>query len=68
MTTRVLKFEDIEEKKLRDIIDVVLKKKRVITVRMPNGDEIIIRKKPDLEPLPVLEGYVPEGWKEEINQ
>ena len=33
---------------------------------MPSGDEVVIRPKPQLEPLPVLEGSIPEGWKDVI--
>jgi hypothetical protein len=66
MTTKTLKLEEIEKKKLKDILQAVSTKQQILTVRLPNGDEVIIQPKPPLEPLPILEGFVPEGWKEAI--
>jgi hypothetical protein len=44
----------------------VVKDSIQIVIRMPGGEEVIIGPKPRLEPLPVLEGYVPEGWKDAV--
>ena len=66
MTTQTLKLEEIEKKKLGEILQAVSTKKQVLTVQLPNGDEVIIQPKPPLKPLPILEGYIPEGWKEAI--
>ena len=66
MTTQALKLEEIEIKKLKDIFQAVLAKKQVLTVQLASGDEVIIQPKPSLKPLPILEGYVPEDWKEAI--
>ena len=66
MTTQTLKLEEIEKKKLKEILQAVLTKQQALTVQLPNGDEVIIQPKPPLKPLPILEGYVPEGWKEAI--
>jgi len=38
----------------------------LLPFEFPNGDEVIIQPKLPLKPLPILEGYVPEGWKEAI--
>ncbi|NJP08788.1 MAG: hypothetical protein HC866_04310 [Leptolyngbyaceae cyanobacterium RU_5_1] len=37
-----------------------------LTVQLPNGESVIIQPKPTLKPLPVLNGFVPEGWKDAI--
>ena len=37
-----------------------------LTVQFPDGEAVTIQPKPKLQPLPVLEGYVPKGWKDEI--
>ena len=66
MTIQTLKLEEIEKRKLKDILQTVLNKNQVLTVQLPNGDEVIIQPRPPLKPLPILEGYVPEGWKEAI--
>ena len=61
-----LKLEELKHKSLEEILQSVSVKKQVLTVRLTNGAEVIIQPKPELKPLPVLEGYVPEGWKEAI--
>ena len=66
MTTQRLKLKDIEKKKLKEILQTVSTKKQVLTIQLPNGDEVIIQPKLPLKPLPALEGFVPEGWKEDI--
>ncbi len=66
MTTQTLKLEEIEKRKLKEILQTVLNENQVLTVQLPNGDEVIIQPRPPLKPLPILEGYVPEGWKEAI--
>ena len=66
MTYQTLKLEKLEEKKLKEILQAVLAKQQVLTVEFPNGDEVIIQPKLPLKPLPILEGYVPEGWREAI--
>jgi hypothetical protein len=37
-----------------------------LTVQFPDGAAVTIQPKPALQPLPVLEGYVLEEWKDEI--
>ena len=37
-----------------------------LTVQFPDGEAVTIQPKPKLQPLPILEGYVPKGWKDEI--
>jgi hypothetical protein len=64
MTTQTLVLEDIRERSLEEILWNVVKDSIQIVIRMPGGEEVIIGPKPRLEPLPVLEGYVPEGWKD----
>jgi hypothetical protein len=61
-----IKLEDLEDKSLDQILHLVLNDQRILTVVLPDGAEIIIQPKPQLKPLTTLEGYVPEGWKEEI--
>jgi hypothetical protein len=64
MTTQTLKLEKIEKRKRKEILQTVLTENQVLTVQLPNGDEVVIQPKPPLKPLPILEGYVSEGWKE----
>jgi hypothetical protein len=66
MTTQTLVLEDIRERSLEEILWNVVKDSTRIVIRMPDGEEVVIELKPRLEPLPVLEGYVPEGWKDAV--
>jgi len=66
MNTQILKLDEMEDKNLKEFIQTVASRKQILTIQLPNGEEVIIQPKPSLEPLPILEGYVPKGWKEEI--
>ncbi len=59
-------LEELRERSLEQVLEAVLEEQEILTVKMPNGKEVMIHPKPHLEPLPVLEGYVPEGWKDAI--
>lgn len=66
MTAQTRKLEEIEKEKLRDILQTVLAEQKVLTIQLPNGDEVVIQPKAPLKGLPTLEGYVPDGWKDAI--
>jgi hypothetical protein len=66
MTSKTLKLRELEKKKLKEIFQIVLTHQLVLTVQLPDGEEVVIQPKPPLKPLPILEGYIPEGWKEAI--
>ena len=51
---------------LEEIFREVAKGHIYLVVQMPDGEEIVIESKSRLKPLPVLEGYIPEGWKDAI--
>ncbi|MBF0239738.1 MAG: hypothetical protein HQM12_18720 [SAR324 cluster bacterium] len=40
--------------------------RRSVSVKLPDGQEVLIQAKAQLKPLPVLQGYIPKGWKEGI--
>ena len=66
MTSKTLTLNEIEKTQLRVILQSVLTKQLLLTVRFPGGEEVIIQPKPPLKPLPVLEGSIPGGWKDAI--
>jgi len=68
MTFKTLKLKELEEKQLKEILQNVSTNKQALVVELPDGEEVIIQPKPLLKPLPILEGYVPEGWKDAIYQ
>ncbi len=66
MTLQTSTLEELRGHSLEQVLESVLEEDEILTVRMPGGQEVVIRPKPALEPLPVLEGSVPEGWKDAI--
>ncbi len=66
MTLHTSTLEELQERSLEQILESVLKQHEILTVRMPSGQEVVIRPKPTLEPLPTLVGFVPAGWKDAI--
>jgi hypothetical protein len=66
MVTQTITLEDIKERSLGEVLQEVVKGDIYLVVQMPTGEEIVIELKPRLKPLPVLEGHIPEGWKDAI--
>ena len=81
MSSQILTFEDLKQVSLEEIIQQVVVQRKTLTIRVSADEEITIqlkarealndseaasRSKPKLIPLPVLKGYVPEGWKDAI--
>jgi len=65
--TQTLALEEIRGRSLEELLRDVVKGCVQVIVRMPDGEEVIIEPRPRLKPLPELEGYVPEGWKDAIH-
>jgi hypothetical protein len=68
MSNRILALDDLNEHTLEDVLREVAEQRQTVTVRLPEGESVIIKPAPRLRPLPVLEGFVPEGWKDAIYQ
>lgn len=68
MTFKTLRLKELEKKQLKEILQNVWSNQQALIVQLPGGEEVIIQPKPQLKPLPILEGYVPEGWKDAIYQ
>jgi hypothetical protein len=66
MTAKTVRLDELEKAQIKEILQNVLVKQLSLTVQLPGGEEVLIQPKPALKPLPVLEGYVPEGWKDAI--
>jgi len=66
MTTQTLVLDDIKERSLEEVLWDVARRYTRLVVRMPDGEEVTIEPRPRLKPLPVLEGYVPRGWKDAV--
>jgi hypothetical protein len=66
MVTQTITLEDIKKQSVEEIFQQVAQGHAHFVVQMPDGEEIVIESRPRLKPLPVLEGYIPEGWKDAI--
>lgn len=58
-------IENLRKTSLEDFLNL-LRQKSAIAVQFPNGESLIVQAKLELAPLPILDGYVPQEWKEEI--
>lgn len=68
MSNQILALDDLNEHTLEDVLREVAEQRQTVTVRLPEGESVIIKPAPRLRPLPVLEGFIPEGWKDAIYQ
>jgi hypothetical protein len=66
MVTETITLKDIERRSLEEVLREVAEGSINLVVQMPGGEEVVIQPKPRLKPLPVLEGYIPEGWKDAV--
>ena len=65
-TQTILKIEELQNISIEEVLKSVLGANKTLTIQFPNGSEVVISPKLELKPLPVLEGYIPNGWKEAI--
>ena len=66
LALKTITIEELKHKSLEEILQSVSTSQQALAIRMPNGMGVVIQPKPQLKPLPVLEGYLPPGWKETI--
>lgn len=66
MTEKVCAIEEIKERSLGEVLREVADKRESLTVALEDGDTVVIHPATPLKPMPTLEGFVPEGWKEAI--
>lgn len=66
MTNRTVALDDLKDRALEEVLWEVVRQQEVLTVRLPEGETVAIKPLPRLKPLPVLDGFVPEGWKNAI--
>jgi hypothetical protein len=66
MTGQTLTLAELKERPLEKILQSVADQHLRVTVLLPDGKEVLIEPKLTLQPLPELEGRVPEGWKDAL--
>jgi hypothetical protein len=66
MADQTLTLAELKGASIEKILQDVVEQQLIVTVLLPNGKEVVIEPKPTLQPLPELEGCVPEGWKDAV--
>jgi hypothetical protein len=66
MIEHTLTLEALQGQSLEALLQQVAEHHVTVTVLLPDGKAVVIEPKPPLQPLPVLEGYVPAGWKDAV--
>lgn len=66
MINRTVVLDDLKERTLDEVLWEVIRQQEVLTVHLDKGEAVIIEPVPHLKPLPVLDGYVPAGWKDAV--
>jgi hypothetical protein len=66
MAGRTMVLDDLKQRTLEEVLRQVASQQEALTVRLPEGQTVSIQPTPLLKPLPVLEGFVPEGWKDAL--
>lgn len=66
MANRTLVLEDLKEQTIEGLLQEVVRRQEVLNVRLPDGGVVAIQPSQRLKELPLLEGFVPEGWKDAV--
>lgn len=66
MVAQTLTLAELKSSSLEKILQEVADQQLIVTVLLPDGKEVVFEPKPGLQPLPELEGRVPEGWKDAV--
>jgi len=63
---KIWKLEELKGRTVDDLLHEVVQQREAMTVILEDGDLVVIQPAAPLKPLPELEGFVPEGWKDAI--
>jgi hypothetical protein len=63
---KIRTLEELKGQTLEDLLHEVARSRESITIVLEEGESVTIEPASQLKPLPVLEGCVPEGWKDAI--
>lgn len=66
MSAQTLTLEALKGISLEDLFARVLQERQILTIQVTNEQAIILTPQEKLKPLPVLNGYVPQGWKDAL--
>jgi hypothetical protein len=63
---KIRTLEELKGQTLEELLHEVARSRESITVVLEEGESVTIEPTSRLKPLPVLEGHVPEDWKDAI--
>lgn len=63
---KIRTLDELKGRTLEELLHEVARSQESITVVLEEGELITIEPTTQLKPLPVLDGLVPEGWKDAI--
>jgi len=71
MKRRTVALDELKDRTLEDVLWDVVKQRANLTVRLTEREAVILEPsstKPSLrlKPLPALDGFVPQGWKDAV--
>ena len=66
MAENVRTLEELKGRSLDEVLREVVHQGQALTVVLEEGEAVIIQPTAQLKPLPVLEGFIPEGWKDAV--
>jgi hypothetical protein len=66
MTMRKVALDELKGLTLEEVLSEVAAQQEILTITLPDGQNITIQPSPELEPLPLLKGTIPDGWKDGI--
>ena len=66
MSSQIVTLEAIKGIPLEDLIARVLRERGPLTIWVSEDQQVVISLRQKPKPLPVLDGYVPQGWKDAI--
>ena len=66
MAENVRSLEELRGRTLDKVLREVARDGQPLTVMLEDGKAVVIQPLLQLKPLPVLQGFVPDGWKDAI--
>lgn len=63
---KIRTLDELKGRTLEELLQEVARSRESLTVVLEEGESVTIEPASQLKPLPLLEGRVPEGWKDAI--
>ena len=65
-TPSVVLLDELKSLSIEEFLQTVLQQGTPLTVQFPTGETVVVQPQHPLLPLPILDGSMPEGWKDAI--